>query len=364
MHILAKRPCLRNGRSAVALCAVTLFAVASSGCQASYVARMAVEQVRYLAGARPLAELIDEAGDGERRRRLELVLDVRAFAERSGLDVGGSYREVADTDSAAPFHVVTAAHADRLEAYTWWYPVVGRMPYRGYFDAPSAERFAEGLRDRGLDTLIVRASAYSTLGWFDDPLPSGLLENDDVEIATVILHELTHQTLFVRGSVAFNETLANSVALRLAVKLFDERGDSVRRKTAEERLAAWVERGRIFDELAASLEGYFDSARERGLPRDALLAGRAEIYADAQARLARGRPEGGALGAGELDNARFLAAYRYARRAPEVDRFVAAHGVVGALDLLERSLGRGVDPYEWLAGRAQAGPGLLNSPKP
>jgi len=107
---------------------------------------------------------------------------VRRFAEDRGLDVGGSYLEIADTNGLATAYVVTAAYPDRLEAYQWSYPVVGRIPYRGYFDRGEAEAFGRRMESDGLDTHIVEAAGYSTLGWLDDPLPSGLIDYDDVAL--------------------------------------------------------------------------------------------------------------------------------------------------------------------------------------
>jgi predicted aminopeptidase len=321
--------------------------VLSSGCRAGYVARLAWEEAHYLASAKPATELLATAGNPAERRALEALLDVRAFAAREGLDVGGSYLEVADTSSASPFHVVTAARVDRLEPYTWWYPVIGAIPYRGYFDRASAERAAAGLRGEGLDTKVVEASAYSTLGWFDDPLPSSVLQRGDGVVVVTVLHELVHQTFFAPGQVAFNETLATAVAWRLAEKWWTGRGDAARAERVKAAREAWVARSDALDAAARKLDAFFDEARRQGLARDEVLARRRAIYEQVLADLKAVDPAFAAELAedGGLDNASFLASWRYATGGRAIDAFLASEpSVAAALARLEQAARRGGNP--------------------
>ncbi len=321
------------------------------GCRPGYIARMGLEQARYLARARPIQEMADAETDPARKEKLELVLAAREFARAAGLEPGGSFRKVTDTSRSPNFHVVTAAWADRLEPYTWWYPIVGAVPYRGYFEREAAEEFAETLRDENLDVRIVKASAYSTLGWFDDPLPSGLLTRGPVELASVVLHELVHQHYFLPGSVDFNETLANAVGYRLAERFFEERGEAGNVAAVVEARRRWLERSRVLDDLALRLEAWFDDAAARDLPFEEMLAGRNALY-----EAARDELEAAGVLSGEsrqdaipLDNATFLAVYRYARDALLLDRFVVFHGGgAGALVALE-DLDTDGDPWEAIA---------------
>lgn len=310
-------------------------AVSLAGCRGPYLARLAWEQSRYLGGARPAVELLADDPDPARRRALETLLDVRAFAEREGLDVGGSYLEVAD---ASPFQVVTAAPVDRLEPYTWWYPVVGPIPYRGYFDRAPAESFAAGLRAEGFDTRIIQASAYSTLGWFDDPLPASVLARGEDAVVITVLHELVHQTFFAPGEVAFNETLATAAAWRLAERYYAARGDSAKSAAVVRSRESWIERSRVLDAAALRLRAFFDEARADGRPRDRLLAERAALYRGILAEVRVADPPFAAqLGEGGLDNASFLGVYRYATEGADIDAFLAAHGSVAeALAGLDR----------------------------
>jgi predicted aminopeptidase len=336
----------------------------AGGCRAGYVARLAWEEARFLASARPATELLATSGNPVERRALEALVEVRAFAAREGLRVGGSYRKVADTTAASPFHVVTAAHADRLQAWTWWYPVIGAIPYRGYFDRESAERFAAGLRARGLDTRIVEASAYSTLGWFDDPLPSGVLRGGEGAVVLTVLHELVHQTFFAPGQVAFNETLATAVAWRLAEKWWIERGDQARAERVRASRRAWVARSDAMDAAAVRLKAFFEDARARGLSREEMLERRRGLYDEVLAGLEEGDPEfaAGLREDGGLDNAAFLASWRYAEGGRAVDAFLASQpDVAAALARLSRAVADGEDLREVVAACAGASARLLLS---
>ncbi|HYC00277.1 MAG TPA: aminopeptidase [Candidatus Limnocylindrales bacterium] len=327
---------------------LSLFAFGCSGCRAVYVTRLAYEQARYLASAESVEELIARTEDPERRKALELVLEAREFARRSGLEVGGSYRKVANMKSASPFHVVTAAYADRLEPYTWWYPVVGAIPYRGYFEREAALEYARELeKDEALDTAVVEASAYSTLGWFADPLPSTVVDRGTMAVATTVLHELVHQTLFIPGQVAFNETLATAVAYRLADDFFAERGEVERAERLRRARAAWVARSRILDDAAATLKAFFERARQERWPRERMLEERTRVYEQVQADAIAADPVFAAEFRGRtLHNATFLAIHRYATRAAEIEAFLDTQpSVKAALDRIRELTKEERDPY-------------------
>jgi predicted aminopeptidase len=331
------------------------------GCRAGYVARVSCEHLRFLSRAVPIRDEINVTADAARREKLELVLAVRDFAAANGLKPGGSYAEISETTGLARAHVVTAAYKDRLEPYVWRYPVVGSMPYRGYFDRADADAYAAELAAQGLDTDVVEASGYSTLGWFDDPLPSGVLELDLVGVAGFVLHELTHRRLFVPDQIDFNETLASAVSMHLTEKYFAEKGDEVLLKRALRRHAAWLDEAQACDVLAERLGAYFAAAKAaRGDAETAdlsgVIAGRNEIYAEAVPRLRAVRllpPEGDA---NDVNNAVLLAWYRYRRRVPEVEAYLARYpSVDAALTALEAKLAASEDP--WLAlGPAPAAP--------
>jgi predicted aminopeptidase len=338
------------------LAVVCAAAVCLGGCRAGYIARVGLEHLRYVRSAVPISDAIAATADPERRARLELVLAAREFAAANGLDVSGSYAEVADTSGLATAHVVTAAYPDRLEPYTWHYPIIGTIPYRGYFEREDAEAFGAKLRDRGYDVYIVEASGYSTLGWFDDPLPSGVLEEDRVGVASFIFHELLHQTVYVPGSIDFNETLATAVSIRLTSELFAARGDDEAVAATADRRARWLAQADFCDAFALRLDDYFRSA---GADREALLAGRAELYAAVEPDLKRlgllaADEDGETIARSAVrNNAWFLALWRYRRDAGRLMRYVGRFDSVADMvaDLrgrLERR-DRDASPYELIA---------------
>ena len=170
----------------------------------------------------------DATTDPALRAKLALVQEARRFAIDSlNLKAGQSFTAYSRLDRDTLVLVVSAAYRDRLEAKTWWFPVVGRFPYKGFFDVPDALRTAQSLRTDGFDVTVGPSSAFSTLGWFNDPLVSTTVKADSVTLVNTILHELLHNTFFAKGAVSFNESFATFVGGRGAEHFFRARGDSL-----------------------------------------------------------------------------------------------------------------------------------------
>lgn len=164
-------------------------------------------------GARPIAELL--AGgeiDAGLRAKLVAVTRLRMFAIRElGLPDNGSYTRYADLGRPAVLWNVVAAPELSLKLDEWCFPVAGCISYRGYYDQADAEGFARRLEERGRDVFVAPVPAYSTLGWFDDPVLNTFLRLPDLEVARLLFHELAHQVLYVKGDSAFNESFATAV---------------------------------------------------------------------------------------------------------------------------------------------------------
>ena len=204
------------------LAAIVFAPIALGGCYAGYLARAAYEESRILWNREPIDDALAR-GDlaADTRAKLQTVLAVRKFAaEELGLNVGGAYQSLAPVGQSAVVHVVMAAPRDSLKPYTWWFPIVGRVPYRGYFDESNATAEAEALEAQGLDTMVRPAVTFSSLGFFSDPLLSNLLKLDRVELAGVIIHELFHRTYYLAGDAMFDESAANYVGSAGAVAFF------------------------------------------------------------------------------------------------------------------------------------------------
>ncbi len=145
--------------------------------------------------------------------RLQLALSIRNFAEQElGLPANGHYLTYADLQRPFAVWNVYAAPEFSLKARSWWYPVVGRLDYRGYFAEANARRLAARLALEGHDVYVGGVQAYSTLGWFRDPVLNTFIFDADVDLAELLLHELAHQRLFVPGDTDFNEAFATAVA--------------------------------------------------------------------------------------------------------------------------------------------------------
>ena len=193
-----------------AAAAVALVACSSGGC---YLLQSAHGQLELMAKRRPLAEVIDEPSTPpEVRSQLKAVAEIRDFATRElKLPDNGSYRSYADVKRPYVVWNVIAAPEFSITPRTFCYPIVGCVSYRGYFLERRARAFADAQRRAGLDVAVGGVAAYSTLGHFDDPILNTMMHWDDVELAAIIFHELTHQLLYIANDASFNEALATTV---------------------------------------------------------------------------------------------------------------------------------------------------------
>ncbi len=202
-----------------------ILVLAASGCSPFYVMRAAYEEGKILWRREPIEYFLKKPDlEADKREKLELVLNVRAFARDSlKFNVGGSYASYSYVDRQDLSYVLMGAPKTDLQPYTWWFLVVGRVPYKGFFSEEAAKAEAQRLHGQGYDTYIRTTAAFSTLGWFDDPLLAHLLKYDNVTLAEVVLHELFHNTLYVKGAGDFNESMANFVGHRAAIEFFRDR---------------------------------------------------------------------------------------------------------------------------------------------
>src|SRR5688500_14695128 len=221
------RRVVKRVAAGVTIALVLFLALTPTGC---YLSRAGWEEARILAGRKDIARLVEDADTDEvTRRKLQLVLAARAFARDSiGLDVGESFTTYSRLRRDTLVLVLSAAYRDRLEPHTWWFPIVGRVPYKGFFDFDAARDAARDLQAEGLDTYLRPSAAFSTLCWFNDPLLSTTLRYDSLDLANTVIHEVTHNTFYAPGQAVFNESFATFVGARGAEWFFRSRGDSVR----------------------------------------------------------------------------------------------------------------------------------------
>lgn len=233
-----------------------LLALALAGCSPMYVLRAGYEEAKILWSRRPIEDILQQADlDSATREKLQLVLRVRQFAKDDlGFNVGGSYSSLAEVATPPITHVVTAAPRTRLEPYTWWFPIVGSVAYKGYFDEAAAKQEAQCLEQEGYDTALGRALAFSTLGWFADPLLPHLLKYDQEILANIIIHELFHATFYRPGQTALNESLANFAGHRGAIAFF-ARDAGMNAEVTRHAIVSW--------ESELMLSGFFTESAEK-----------------------------------------------------------------------------------------------------
>jgi predicted aminopeptidase len=248
-----------------------------------YLARAAWEEGKILRGRRPIAQLVrDSTVDAATRAKLQLVLEARAFANDSlRLPAKDAFTQFTQLESDTLVLVLSGALKDRLVGKSWWFPIVGRVPYKGFFDVADAQRAERALAADGYDTYLRPAAAFSTLGWFNDPLLSTSISADSVDLVNTVIHELTHNRYYAKNAAVFNESFANFVGARGAERFFLARGDSASARRAVDR---WAD-DRLLAAYWARLYTALDSAFKAN-PGDTLRARRLAIrdstYVDAR----------------------------------------------------------------------------------
>lgn len=193
--------------------------ISQSGC---YYGHLAEGQLRLLWNRQPLKEAsLDPAHSEEIRSLLGLVEDVRRFALKIGLEVDDQYTTYVDWPEDRIVTTLVRTRGDRLESVPWWYPMLGHLPYRGYFDRERAEAEAAKLRsEEGFDVCISGVAAYSTLGWLDDPVTRPMLTRGAASLVETLFHELVHATAFFPGEAEFNEGVAQFIGQQAAIRFF------------------------------------------------------------------------------------------------------------------------------------------------
>ena len=194
--------------------AAIVAAAFAGGCaQMGYYLQAAQGQYSLMAEARPIDDwLADPATADKLRTKLAKVKEIRRFAAGElGLPDNGSYKNYADLKRPFALWNVVAAPALSLEPVKWCFPIAGCVNYRGYYSKAAAQEFAGGLRQQGLDVQIGGVPAYSTLGWFDDPVLSTFIQYPDGELARLVFHELAHQVAYAKDDSQFNESFAVAV---------------------------------------------------------------------------------------------------------------------------------------------------------
>jgi predicted aminopeptidase len=335
-----------------------------SGCSPIYVLRAAYEEGKILWRREPIADFLQkpEVVQGT-QEKLRLVLAARDYArDVLKFNVGGSYSSYSYVDRPDLTYIVVAAPKTELRPYTWWFLVVGSVPYKGFFSKEDAQAEIEKLNAEGYDTNLRTSAAFSTLGWFDDPLLSHLLRHDKVLLSEIVFHELFHNTLYVKGAGAFNESSANFIGHRAAIDFFRERfGDG-----SGEHLRAlqlWEDErefGAFIREVALTLTELYS----RDIPRDDKLRLRERVFTAAKAEWMRriaDRPVQRFRGFSQqpLNNAVLMHYVVYLKDFDLFESLYEACGrnLVRTVETLRNAVSKNGEPFEavraWLAKHQQ-----------
>lgn len=195
---------------ALRLAGLSLGILLLTGCQASYYLKSAYHQVKILNARVPVEQALkDPQLTEEQKEKIRISVDALYFAESQlGLTGKGNYTSYVDLHRDYVSWVVSAAESWQLKHRHFSYPIVGKMPYKGFFSEEEAQQEKLRLEKEELDVYLRGVSAYSTLGWFRDPILSSMLRYSEHDLVNTIIHETVHATLYIKNSADFNERLA------------------------------------------------------------------------------------------------------------------------------------------------------------
>ncbi len=180
------------------------------GCQLTYLAKNAYYQSKILLQRESVEKSLKNPDlNPETKRKLNLISEVREFADRVlGLNVAKNYLTYVNLDREYVTWIVQATPEYEIQAYLWWFPIVGSVPYKGFFTLDGAEEEAKRFNEKEFDVHVRGVTAYSTLGWFSDPILSTMMTYNDEDLVNLIIHESVHTSVFFKSFAEFNEQLA------------------------------------------------------------------------------------------------------------------------------------------------------------
>lgn len=190
-----------------------------SGCQASYLLKGAVEQTKILRSRQPIGKVIENVATPEKvKEKLAYSQKAQKFAKDFGLNCKKNFQTYVQLNRPYVTYLLIASHKYEIKAKTWWFPIVGSFPYKGFFSETDAQNAAFRLEEKGYDTYTRGVSAYSSLGWFREPILSSMLHQNKHTLAETIFHECFHSTFFIKNNVALNEQLATFFGHKILIE--------------------------------------------------------------------------------------------------------------------------------------------------
>jgi len=252
------------------------------GSELGYLWQLAKGQVALLWKARPIEKIIAEGSlSVDQLEKLALIEAIRTFARNQlSLEPSQNYMTFVDIGTGPVSWNLIVCPKHKLEPVQWSYPIVGTVPYRGYFAKDEAEKARDQYIAEGYDTYLRPISVYSTLGWFSDPILSTMLRYSEASLADLVIHELTHATVWIEDDVTFNESLASFVgevgATMWLQQKYGETSDEVH------RVYAGRKDGLIFRKFMHGISSRLDSLYDSNSPIEKTLKARQDIFKDAK----------------------------------------------------------------------------------
>ena len=273
-------PRLRTLLKRIVLTALGVWALGSCGTVKFY-SQAAKGQWEILHKARPVTEVIADSKSSEAlKRKLRLVQELREYARRElHLPVTEQFSDYTDLGRKHVVWVVFAAPEFSVEGKSWWYPLVGRLKYRGFFSEAEAQAQAEKLKAEGYDVHVSGTAAYSTLGWFNDPVLNTFIFREDAELAELVFHELTHARVFLPGDTDFNEALATAFAQAGVRKWLKHKGLPAELAKYEHDLAKDAEIVRLLLRTREELKTAYATHEDKRAAKEECFAAMLKSYA-------------------------------------------------------------------------------------
>ena len=225
----------------------------------------------------PVQEVLDKKELGhEAKKRIHFIQEVKRYGEEKlGLRRTNSYSRYFEVKGPV-LHIITASEKDRLRLYRWDFPITGKVTYKGFFTREDILKEKGSLEAKGYDTFVQQAGAYSTLGWLKDPIFSSMLQQDESTLANLILHEMTHATIYFKGQTDLNEQIATFVGNQGAIDFLTEKYGKESEEVVEAihcqeddlLFSRWI------DQACQELSDFY--AKEAS--RDEKLSGREELF--------------------------------------------------------------------------------------
>ena len=315
---------------------VCLFSFGLSGCQTiGYYAQAVNGQLAVWRATEPIDRVLEnDQTDPKLRQRLVLVSEIREFASRElGLPDNKSYRRYADLKRPYVVWNVFAAPEFSLAPVRWCFPIAGCVGYRGYFSMEGAEKFATRLKDEGLngedlDVFVGGVPAYSTLGWFADPVLNTFIGYRDAELARLIFHELSHQVAYAKGDTTFNESFATTVELEGVRRWLEHTG----RSDEFEAFIAGRRRQQDFLDLVMRTRDLLSAVYGEEMPDEEKRSLKVGAYIQLREEYAKLKDQWGGFSgydrwfAESLNNAKLGSVAAYNQLVPAFQQLLAEHG--------------------------------------